>query len=225
MGLARGAIQREARGLLERLWREREAQLGRRPANEFFPVDVEALVSLLSWRLEEVAVAAYSQDHTENVQGYCDSSSRTIYLSVDTIRTPEHRRFTIAHEIGHAILHGGSPQPHYRLFPPKSRTWSQPAKPPEEAEANAFAAELLMPERTVRQRFRDSYGVSELWAGSDAAKEIANLGPWETPRLRDVARHVASHDPTGPGSSLSAYFGVSPTAMGRRIEVLRLVYL
>jgi hypothetical protein len=57
----------------------------------------------------------------------------------------QRRRFTIAHEIGHFILH-----PH-RLAPqrggdPGNTAWQQ-----QEREADQFAAELLMPEDLVRE--------------------------------------------------------------------------
>lgn len=60
-------------------------------------------------------------------------------------RSPERRRrFTIAHEIGHFVLH-----PH-RLAPERNggvnAAWQS-----EEREADQFAAELLMPEHLVRE--------------------------------------------------------------------------
>jgi hypothetical protein len=54
------------------------------------------------------------------------------------------RRFTIAHEIGHFVLHSG------RLAPERggavNEAWRQ-----QEREADQFAAELLMPEPLVRE--------------------------------------------------------------------------
>lgn len=54
------------------------------------------------------------------------------------------RRFTIAHEIGHRVLHGtGACYDTLKDF----RTWTSGSK---ETEANIFASELLMPERLFR---------------------------------------------------------------------------
>jgi hypothetical protein len=75
----------------------------------------------------------------------------------------QRRRFTIAHEIGHFVLH-----PH-RLAPqrggPGNAAWQR-----QEREADQFAAELLMPENMVREavvlhgpdavRLADRFGVS-----------------------------------------------------------------
>ena len=54
------------------------------------------------------------------------------------------RRFTIAHEVGHFILHPG------RLAPERSGMANE-AMRLDEREADLFAAELLMPEHMVRR--------------------------------------------------------------------------
>src|SRR5918992_1636752 len=66
-------------------------------------------------------------------------------------RWPPRRRFTIGHELGHWCLHRGDRQAIYCRSSsvaepdPKNR----PGPPPEEDEANFFAAALLMPARLV----------------------------------------------------------------------------
>ena len=66
------------------------------------------------------------------------------------------KRFTIAHELGHLILHRYT-TPHadkgfrFRL---KDKTYSQESIR-EEIEANAFAAELLMPEALLKAALKD----------------------------------------------------------------------
>jgi uncharacterized protein DUF955 len=70
---------------------------------------------------------------------------------------PPRRRFTIGHELGHWSLHRSDgavwcrahavdPEP---TDPPAGR----PAYPPEESEANEFAAGLLMPAHLVRRHY------------------------------------------------------------------------
>jgi len=58
------------------------------------------------------------------------------------------RRFTIAHEIGHFVLH---PE---RCRPERGGAVNEAGRR-EEREADAFAAELLMPERLVREAVRE----------------------------------------------------------------------
>jgi Zn-dependent peptidase ImmA (M78 family) len=76
----------------------------------------------------------------------------------------QRRRFTIAHEIGHFVLH-----PH-RLAPERGGASGNTAWQQQEREADQFAAELLMPEDLVREavvlhgpdaaRLADQFGVS-----------------------------------------------------------------
>lgn len=117
-------------------------------------------------------------------------------IVVNATDAPVRQRFTIAHELGHLLIHK-YPTPHadgryqVRFRDERSATGSVR----EEIEANQFAAELLMPEREIRRlavRFRldvldqarDKEAVKKL---TDAARRfqvsaqalsfrIANLG-------------------------------------------------
>lgn len=87
--------------------------------------------------------------------------SGMLYRTVDTAivgvnsAEPETRqRFTIAHEIGHFLLHEGRPlivDRHVRVD--RRDASSSMGTKREEVEANAFAAELLMPEEMIRHQF------------------------------------------------------------------------
>ncbi len=90
------------------------------------------------------------------------------------------RRFTIAHEIGHFVLH-----PH-RLAPERNggvnAAWQT-----EEREADQFAAELLMPEELVRE--------AVLVHGADAARlsdrfEVSRQAMQARLRLLGLAGHA-----------------------------------
>lgn len=75
---------------------------------------------------------------------------RTV-IGVNSNHALKRQRFTIAHEIGHLVLHKGRPV----LVDTSVRVnWrddtSSKASDREEIEANAFAAELLMPQKLVR---------------------------------------------------------------------------
>ena len=67
---------------------------------------------------------------------------------------PARRRFTISHELGHWCLHreGGAVWCRSHAVDPEARRRAA-AYPPEESEANEFAAALLMPAHLVRSHY------------------------------------------------------------------------
>lgn len=85
----------------------------------------------------------------ERVSGVCDFRSRRIYVNSNDNFVRQ--RFTIAHELGHWMLHRElfEKQPdRYGVLPRFSRPdFSDPI----EQEANRFAADLLMPQHLLKQ--------------------------------------------------------------------------
>lgn len=78
-------------------------------------------------------------------------------IGYNSVHAPVRQRFTLAHEIGHFILHVKGKQP--RLFIDKSLAFfrddeSSTGSDDEEIEANVFAASLLMPAELVRTEVR-----------------------------------------------------------------------
>jgi Zn-dependent peptidase ImmA (M78 family) len=71
-------------------------------------------------------------------------------IRVKTGLHPGRKRFTIAHEIGHYVLHPHEPQDRQHV----SKDFAIWHDASEEAEANIFAAELLMPEFLFKPRCR-----------------------------------------------------------------------
>lgn len=86
----------------------------------------------------------------------------TILLS-DRLVSPQVRRFTIAHELGHLLLD------HTLQIPSKIRRLKRAYAPLVEVTANAFASELLMPGFLVREMCDLSQG------DLDAPREISQL--------------------------------------------------
>jgi Zn-dependent peptidase ImmA (M78 family) len=68
-------------------------------------------------------------------------------IGVNSRHAQTRQRFTIAHEIGHLVMHPGTP-----MFVDRFArvNWRNGASNKEEAEANSFAAELLMPRTFVQ---------------------------------------------------------------------------
>lgn len=77
----------------------------------------------------------------QNVSGFYDPDENVIYVNKDEF--PLRQTFTIAHELGHAVLHREwAKSADYRVFMRDDRT---DHGEPHEKEANAFAAHLLVP--------------------------------------------------------------------------------
>jgi Zn-dependent peptidase ImmA (M78 family) len=98
--------------------------------------------------------ATYMETEMDNADGkIIRGTSKTIIKINSCIRNPEKKRFTVAHELGHLLLHD-------RLELHKdtgsSLNWFQHTEKQakrgiQEWEANDFAAELLMPENLFRE--------------------------------------------------------------------------
>jgi len=93
------------------------------------------------------------------LSGMLDSEEMVVWIDRDeTRRSPGRRRFTIAHEIGHLLLHvPASPEVFYdRPADIREIEEEPPGELPElrrrEREANVFARELLMPEPLVGEQ-------------------------------------------------------------------------
>jgi Zn-dependent peptidase ImmA (M78 family) len=123
---------------------------GRRRAEELLrayahpPVDLEAIAHTLG-----VEIRPY--DLKPDVSGilYRDGDRRVVVVNQG--HTRERQRFTIAHELGHLLLHKGQPVHVDEGFRVNLRDRrSATAEDVEEIEANAFAADLLMPAKWLR---------------------------------------------------------------------------
>lgn len=77
-------------------------------------------------------------------------------IAVEKGQSSVRRRFTIAHELGHLLLHAGQEVRVDTDFRINFRdSTSSTAVNVEEIEANAFAASLLMPQQFLQQDMRD----------------------------------------------------------------------
>ena len=85
----------------------------------------------------------------EGVSGALSFKDKRLY--VNRFDSPQRKRFTIAHEFGHWILHKPVFDADPELYAVLPR-YSQPdVSNPFEQEANAFAAELLVPQHLLKQ--------------------------------------------------------------------------
>jgi Zn-dependent peptidase ImmA (M78 family) len=100
----------------------------------------------------ECGVAVRTQPLEEEVSGVLVIKEERAIIGVNENHHVHRQRFTIAHELGHFLLHKGDA----KVFVDASKVFfrdGQSSKGNErhEIEANTFAAELLMPEARVRE--------------------------------------------------------------------------
>lgn len=100
--------------------------------------------------VEKMAVDAGARvvrnDFKDDVSGVLIRRDGTVVIGVASSQSDERQRFTIAHELGHLLLHDGEEVHVDKLFRVNLRSQlSSKAEDVEEIEANAFAASLLMP--------------------------------------------------------------------------------
>lgn len=113
------------------------------------PIRIEPIIEALGIELRE--------DDFDNLNGFAFKKADERMIMVNRSLPPERKRFAIAHELGHIVMpHKG---PYHVCFQ------GRPSRM--EKDADRFAAELLMPESTVRkvwERYKDNveYRVSIL---------------------------------------------------------------
>ncbi|MEJ0000941.1 MAG: ImmA/IrrE family metallo-endopeptidase [Verrucomicrobiota bacterium] len=111
------------------------------------PVDVEKIARARNAIIHRGAVE-------KKVSGYLfrEARGRTAVIGVNNSQHEHRQRFTIAHELGHFLLHSGEDLHLDQVFVVKNRDErSAEGEDLEEVEANLFAAELLMPEQFLRR--------------------------------------------------------------------------
>jgi Zn-dependent peptidase ImmA (M78 family) len=116
-------------------------QLLRKHRVESGPVPVEKLARLLGVRV----VREPTDDELSGFL-YRDRGQRAAIIGVNANHPPNRQNFTVAHELGHFLLHEGDKVHVDRGFQIKLRADSSSRGVDiEERESNLFAAELLMP--------------------------------------------------------------------------------
>jgi Zn-dependent peptidase ImmA (M78 family) len=196
-------------------------------AEQFFPVNTRALVQLLGWTLEQVSMVGYASSG-EPLAAKCIRGEKKIIL-LSTL-ADEQKQFSLAHELGHVLLHAEIPDCNAGSLPRVlSMLAASKKKRTEdfseiEREAEVFARELLMPERAVRRQFRTLFGVDRLRAASGSTARFAPRSHRQhSVDVRDVAQELAKW--ANPGArSLAQFFGVGSKAISSRLIGLSLVY-
>lgn len=128
---------------------EKTAERVRAAVGDTLPVDVEAIAV-------HYGIAVRRQPLEENVSGVLVINGEIAVICVNESHHPNRQRFTIAHELGHYLLHRERTRVFVDAHPVFYRDeTSSDGNRGEEIEANAFAAELLMPEAVLMAQVGD----------------------------------------------------------------------
>ncbi len=158
------------------------------------------------------------------VAGLIDWRSKRVKASLKA--SPHARRFTLAHELGHAVLH-----PEINgLHRDRASDGSSMSRAGPERDADVFATLFLMPEKLVRAQFRSLFQIDRFafteeavvaLGGERVVGPLADLGLRAASRLLAGAVRYNGRDLT----SLAELFQVSRETMAIRLEELDLIDL
>lgn len=122
---------------------------------EVAPVPIEAIAPSLGIRVQY-------EPAEDELSGFLlrDLSRQKAIIGVNDRHSKNRQRFTIAHELGHYLLHEQEKLHVDRRFQIQLRDGnSSKGESEEEKEANLFAAELLMPVSFIRQDLAEVEGL------------------------------------------------------------------
>jgi Zn-dependent peptidase ImmA (M78 family) len=151
--------------------REKKAYKLREDFNiDQIPIPVEEIAKQLDIK---ISYEPFEGDLSVSGLLYRDDSHTII--GVNSNESNKRQRFTIAHEIGHFILHEGEQLYLDRNFKVNFRdSVSSQGSKTVEIEANAFAASLLMPEELVREIYETTIsGGVDPFSDDDHSEEVA----------------------------------------------------
>lgn len=126
------------------------------------PVPVEKIARLKGAELRFKGV--------EGMSGVLIQEDGKVIIGVNALDPPTRQRFTIAHELGHLELHAGK-EIHLDKLKLMRDGKSSQAVSRSEIEANAFAAELLMPQVFLKEDLKANAGVD--YGDDDFLRKLA----------------------------------------------------
>ena len=122
-------------------------------------------------KIAEAEGATIETQHFNNeISGLLLRTTKASIIAVEASQSSSRQRFTVAHELGHLLLHSGKELRVDKQFRVNLRSAeSAKAEDVEEVEANAFAASVLMPQRFIQD------DVGDLVLDIDDTKQVQQL--------------------------------------------------
>jgi formiminotetrahydrofolate cyclodeaminase len=189
------------------------------------PESVFRLVLGYEVKIDDLSLIKPFSDKT-SVAGAIDQDRKIAKVSSSLPETSI--RFTLAHELGHALMHRQT-----ILHRERESQYGEAGykRGKIEAQADQFAAAFLMPDKLVQEHVQARFGLSRMVINQVTANRLGfkstshALARFRT--LREFSLHIATlnHYGTGPIVPLTEFFIVSASAMAIRLEELNLVSL
>ena len=223
---SKNEIEAVARGLQKELWDHRRGSMPNEELSPLLILDPTRALENLGFSVHLVESLGQATDTfgTYEVAGLFDGDSSEVYVSRQF--PPDVRRFTLAHELGHALLHGQSGLHRDRPTNPTSR--SRP-RVRTEIEADLFASYFLLPRTLVTSAFRKKFLTERFVLNEETAFAIgatnAEALRKKLATRRELSRLLAATQFYNGchGPSVASQFGVSTEAMAIRLEDLQLI--
>lgn len=150
-------------------WAEKKAyQLLEEHNIDTYPVPIDTIAENLKVRITKESLE-------DSVSGLLYRTNNVAIIGINSYHSDTRQRFTIAHELGHYIMHEGD-SVHVDLKVNFRMKITSTTIDMREIEANAFAAALLMPEKLILKALNEinEDGI-DLSNDSNEIKELAKL--------------------------------------------------
>lgn len=134
-----------------------------------FPVPVKKII-------KELDVDIQADDLGEEISGLLVIEDGRALIGYNSDEPIVRQRFTLAHELGHYILHCNRNNRN-KIFVDKimyRKNFSSTSEKRQEMQANTFAAALLMPEILIEQEFNRLLNSSEPLTEEDIIEELSS---------------------------------------------------
>lgn len=139
------------------------------------PVNVKAIA-------KDLGIVVQEREFEDDLAGMLVVRGNHAVMGVNKKHSLNRRRFSIAHELGHYMMHRSMSDVFVDAFHRDND--SSKGIDPEEIQANAFAAEILMPETILRERLsRKPLDIFDEKSVSELAKEFGVSSQALTVRL------------------------------------------
>jgi Zn-dependent peptidase ImmA (M78 family) len=223
----REEIETRAKEMRHIIWKNQDnIWNGDVPNDAVKMLDPSIAAHLIGFNCEEVSSlgAGYMNGNPFEVAGIIDNKLKKIHIS--TQYPKEVQNFTLAHELGHAVLHRET-----GLHRDRPMDGAKLSSNETEREADIFATAFLMPEKLMRSKFREFFLTDRFVLNEGTAFALGfydySLFIKRFKTLRQLSRILATTERFNNRYfvSLAKQFNVSVEAMAIRFEELGLVSL